>query len=74
MLFFLTLDHIGNAFLYLDLYGHGKLDLMFVHRGVGWSSKICPKKCTYLRPKLPRKIIEPRALEKNVCLFLDTFT
>ena len=25
-------------------------------------------------PKSPRKIIEPRVLEKRVCLFADTFT
>ena len=31
MLFVLALDHIGNVFLYFDLYGHGKLDLKFVH-------------------------------------------
>ena len=26
------------------------------------------------RPKSPRKIIEQRALEKEACLFADTFT
>ena len=31
MLFVLVLDHIGNVFLYFDLYGHVKLDLKFVH-------------------------------------------
>ena len=44
MLFVLTLDHTGNAFLYFDLCGHGKLDLKFVHgraeKKVG-SNKIC---------------------------------
>ena len=29
--FVLNLDHIGNVFLYFDLYRHGKLDLKFVH-------------------------------------------
>ena len=47
-----------------DLYGHGKLDLMFVHgravKKVG-SNKVFQKRCTYLRPKSPRKIM--------VCLF-----
>ena len=47
MLFVLTLDHIGNVFLYFDLYGHGKLDLKFVHgkaeKCVG-SNKICLNK------------------------------
>ena len=28
----------------------------------------------YLRPKSPRKIIEPRVLKKRVCLFADTLT
>ena len=46
MLFILTLDHIGNIFLYFDLYGNGKSDLKFVHgrveKCVG-SNKICPK-------------------------------
>ena len=27
-----------------------------------------------IKPKSPRKIIEPRVLEKKVCLFADTFT
>ena len=31
MLFVLIPDHIGNVVLYFDLYGHGKLDLRFVH-------------------------------------------
>ena len=73
MLFVLTLDHIGNAFLYFGLYGHGKLDLKFVHgraeKSVG-SNKIC----SYPRPKSLRKIIEPRVLKKKVCSFADTFT
>ena len=47
MLFVLTSDHIGNVFLYFDLYGHGKLDLKFVHgraeECVG-SNKIGPNK------------------------------
>ena len=47
MLFVLALDPIGNVFLYFDLYGHGKLDLNFVHgraeKCVG-SNQICPKK------------------------------
>ena len=63
-------------FCLLILYGHGMLDLKFVHGGaekrVG-SNKVCPKRCTHLRPKLPRKLIEPRVLEKMVCLVADTF-
>ena len=47
MLFALTLDHIGNVFLYFDVYCHGKLDLKFVHgraeKCVG-SNKICSQK------------------------------
>ena len=47
MLFALILDHIGNVFLYFNLYGHEKLDLKFVHgsseRCAG-SNKICPNK------------------------------
>ena len=31
VLFVHALDHIGNNFSYFDLYGHGKLDLKFVH-------------------------------------------
>ena len=31
VLFVLALDQTGNVFLYFDLYGHGKLDLKFVH-------------------------------------------
>ena len=31
MLFVLTLNHIKNALLCFIIYGHGKLDLKFVH-------------------------------------------
>ena len=31
VLFVLASDHIGNVFLFFDLYGHGKLDRKFVH-------------------------------------------
>ena len=45
MLFVLILDHIKNIFSYFDMYGHGKLELKFVHgradQCVG-SNKICP--------------------------------
>ena len=47
MPFVLILDHIGNVFLYFDLYGHGKLDLKFVHDGAEKcvrSNKTCPNK------------------------------
>ena len=50
MLSVLTLDHIENVFLYSVfsiLYGHGKLDLKFVHGRAekrDESTKICPKK------------------------------
>ena len=58
----LTLDIIRKIFLYFDLYGHGKLDLKIVHvraeKCVG-SNKDLSKKCTYQRPKSPRKVIEP---------------
>ena len=41
----LTFDHIGNVFLYFDLYGHGKLDLKFVHgREVCWKQQGLSKK------------------------------
>ena len=47
MLFVLALDPIENVFLYFDLYGHGKLDLEFIHgrveKCVG-SNTICQKK------------------------------
>ena len=47
MLFFLTLYHIKNVFLRFLMYGHGKLDLKFVHDRaeieVG-SNKVYPKK------------------------------
>ena len=47
MLFVLCLDHIENVFLCFLMYGHGKLDLKFVHGraevAVG-SSKIYPEK------------------------------
>ena len=77
MLFVLILDHIGNVFLYFDLCGHGKLDLKFVHSKVESrleATRFVQKMCTYQRLKSPRKIIEPRVLEKNVCLFADAFT
>ena len=35
-------------------------------------TRFIQKRCTYLRPKSPRKIMEPRVLEKKVCLFADT--
>ena len=48
MLSVLTLDHIGNVFLcFLNLCGHGKLDLKFVHGRAEKQvegNKICPKK------------------------------
>ena len=77
VLFVLTLDHIGNAFLYFDLYGHGKLNLKFVHgraKSRLEATRFVQKRCTFLRPKSPKKIIEPRVLEKKVCLFVDTLT
>ena len=65
-------------FLYsFYLYGHGKLDLKSVHGRAESrleATRFVQKRCTYLRPKSPRKIIEPRILEKKVCLFADTFT
>ena len=51
MLFVLALDHIGNVFLYFDLYGHGKLDLKFIMAGSNSKSeatKFVQKRCTYL--------------------------
>ena len=47
MLFVLALDHIRNVFLYFDLYGHGKLDLKFVH-GKLEVTRFIQKRCTYL--------------------------
>ena len=77
MLFVLTSNHIENVFLCFLMYGHGKLDLKFVH-GSGKigsaSNKIRPKGVTHQRPKLPRKIVEPRVLEKRVYLVTNTFT
>ena len=62
MLSVLALDSIGNVFLYFDLYGHGKLDLEFVNgmveKCVG-ATGFVKKRCTYQRPKSPRKIMEP---------------
>ena len=60
-----------------DQYGHGKLNLKFVHgrpKSRLEATRSVQKRCTYLRPKSPRKIIEPRVLEEKVCLFADTFT
>ena len=37
------------------------------------AAKFIQKRCTHPRPKLPRKIVEPRVLEKMVCLVADTF-
>ena len=50
MLFVLVLDPIGNVFLYLDLYGHEKLDLEFVHgrpKSV-LEAKICLQQKVYI--------------------------
>ena len=45
VLFVFALDHIGNFFVYFELYDHGKLDLKFVQgRKVVGSNKICPRK------------------------------
>ena len=37
------------------------------------ATRLVQTRCKYQRPKSPRKIIEPRALEKKVRLFADTF-
>ena len=58
-------------------YGHGKLDLKFVHGRAETrleATRFVQKRCIHLRPKLPRKIAEPRILERKACLFADTFT
>ena len=65
------LDLIRKWLCYFVMNGHGKLDLRFVH---GRAEKMFFKWSTYLRPKSPRKMIEPRVLEKRVCLFADTFS
>ena len=77
MLFVLALDHIGNVFLYFDLYGHRKLDLKFVHgkqKSVLEATRFVQTCSAYQRPKSPRKVIEPLVLEKRFYLFVDTFT
>ena len=59
------------------MYGHGKLDLKVVHGRAEKSleaTRFVQKRCTHLRPKLSRKIVGPRVLEKKVCLVADTFT
>ena len=51
MPFVLALDHIETVFLYFDLYGHGKLDLRFVHAGLKSkleATRFVKKRCTYL--------------------------
>ena len=77
MLFVLILDNIGKVFLYFDLHGHGKLNLKFVYgraeKCVG-NNKICPNKLRISEAEIAEKKIEPRVLEKKVCLFADTFT
>ena len=78
MLFFLILHHIGNVFLHFDLYGHGKLDLKFVHgrveKCVG-SSKICPNKLHISEAEIAEENNRTMSFrEKKVCLFADTFT
>ena len=63
--------------LHFYLYGHGKLDLKFVHgmaeKCVG-RNKVCPTKVHMSQAKITEeKIIEPQVLVKKVCLFPDTF-
>ena len=36
-------------------------------------TRFVQKSCTHLGPKLPRKIVETRVLEKLGCLVADTF-
>ena len=50
----LPIDHIKNDFVIFVVLSHEKLDLSFFFMAGPKSSRAC---CTYLRPKLPRKII-----------------
>ena len=74
MLFVLIVDHIGNVFLYFDLYGHGKLDLKFV---LGRAEKVCWKQqdlsnnLHISEGEIERKIIEPRVWRKRF-VYLQT--
>ena len=56
--------------MFFNLYCHGKLDLKFFSmagpRSGLEATRIVQKGCTHQRPKLPRKIMEPRVLEKGV--------
>ena len=62
-------------FLYFDLYGHGKLDLKFVHgraeKSVG-SNKICPKECTDQRPKSLTKNNRTTSFWRKRFVYLQT--
>ena len=77
MLFVLIVDHIGNVFLYFDLYGHGKLDLKFV---LGRAEKVCWKQqdlsnnLHISEGEIAEEDNRTTSLEKKVCLFADTFT
>ena len=62
--------------MFFNLYGHGKLDLsLFMAGPISRleARRFVQKRCTHQRPKLPRKIIEIRVLEKKVRLVADTF-
>ena len=62
----LTLDHIGNVFLYFLTMESWTLSLfMAVPKSVLEATRVVQRRCTYQRPKSPRKIIEPRVLEKK---------
>ena len=53
-----------------------KLDLKFVRgrdENMLEATRFVQKRCTHQKPKLPRKIIELRVLEKKVRLVADTF-
>ena len=58
--------------MFFTLYGHGNL-FMAGPKSRLETSTFVQKRCTHQRPKLPRKIIELRDLEKKVGLVTDTF-
>ena len=80
MLSVLTLDHMENVFLCSVFFKYS----MTME---GWTSSLFlvgPKsglkapmfvqiRCTHLRWKLQRKLVEPRVLKKMVCLVADIF-
>ena len=77
MIFVLLLYHIGNVFLYFELYGHGKSDLEFVHgrveKRVG-SNMVCPKQVYISEAEITEKNNITKSFGEKVCLFADTFT